>query len=101
MCFLSLDLIALLKVSVKLEEQMHPHIPHICDSAHVHDPCGVFQPQTDAADAAPEDPGHLGSISVLASRHNVLAGGGSSNSRPWNIISGRIARKRSFCTLRR
>lgn len=53
-CFLSQALIVLLKVSIKLQEQMHPHIPHICDCPHVRDPCGVFEVQTDAA---PEDPG--------------------------------------------
>lgn len=44
-------------MSIKLQEQMRPHIPYICDSPHVQDSCGVFEIQTDAADAAPEDPG--------------------------------------------
>lgn len=57
-------------MSVKLQEQMHPHIPHICDSPHVQDPCGVFELQTDAADAVPEDPG-TSALLALASRHNV------------------------------
>lgn len=68
-CFPIPALIALLKVSIKLKKQMHSLIPHISDSKHK-----IPVESLNFGEMERQKTRRLGSISALASRHNVRAG---------------------------